>query len=229
MEKVIIDVFAGLGGEDAKDFRDMLLKMYFKFSQRKKWKVSYVDYNTLEIEGGNVYQILKGESGVHRLVRISPFDAKKLRHTSFALVEVYPYIPEPKLNNISIPEEDLKWEFARASGPGGQNVNRRETAVRVIHLPTSLAVSCRSERSQFSNREKALKLLKIKLYKLMEERKEEKLENLRVRVTPDWGHQIRSYIFHPYKMIKDHRTGKKYHIDPEKVLEEGRLDEIIEK
>jgi len=228
MDKIIIDIFPGAGGEDAKDFKDILLRMYVKFSQRKGWKVSFVDDNTLEIKGEDVYKTLKKESGVHRLVRISPFDAKKLRHTSFALVEVYPYIPEPELKNISIPEKDLKWEFARSSGPGGQNINRRETAVRVVHLPTGISASSCSQRNQAVNREKALQLLKLKLCKIMKEKREEKLENLRVRITPDWGHQIRSYIFHPYKMIKDHRTGKKYR-NLQDVIEEGKLDEIIEK
>jgi len=222
-----ISIFAGVGGEDAKDWVEMLLRMYQKYAQHNNWKHHFVNNNTIEIIGENVYGLLKNESGVHRLIRISPFDAKKLRHTSFALVEVLPELPEIEAKNLKIPEEDLKIELYRSSGPGGQNVNKRETAVRLIHLPTGLTATSQMERSQIQNREKALKLLKSKLFKLMTERQEKELSNLRTKITPDWGHQIRSYVLHPYQMVKDHRTGVKVN-NAEEVLE-GNLDKFIKK
>ncbi len=222
-----ISIYAGVGGEDAKDWVEMLLRMYQKYAQRNNWKFHLVSNNTLEIIGENVYGLLKNESGVHRLIRISPFDAKKLRHTSFALIEVLPELPELEAKNLNIPEEDLKIELCRSSGPGGQNVNKRETAVRLIHLPTGLAAASQIERSQAQNREKALKLLKAKIFKLMTERQEKELSNLRTKVTPDWGHQIRSYVLHPYQMVKDHRTGVKVS-NANEVLE-GNLDKFIQK
>ena len=228
---ISISVLAGAGGDDAKDWAKMLLRMYGRYADRKNWKKKFINENTLEISnpsppaggsGQNLYEILKGESGVHRLVRISPFDAKKLRHTSFALVEVLPELPEADASKIQIPEKDLKIEFSRSSGPGGQNVNKVETAVRVHHLPTGLTVSSQAERSQSANREHALRLLKAKLVKLMEEKHEKELSNLRVKVSPEWAHEIRSYVLHPYKQVKDHRTGKKIS-RVEEVLE-GNLD-----
>lgn len=222
-----ISIFAGVGGEDAKDWVEMLLRMYQKYAQHNNWKHHFVNNNTIEIIGENVYGLLKNESGVHRLIRISPFDAKKLRHTSFALVEVLPELPEIEAKNLKIPEEDLKIELYRSSGPGGQNVNKRETAVRLIHLPTGLTAASQMERAQTQNREKALKLLKSKLFKLMTERQEKELSNLRTKITPDWGHQIRSYVLHPYQMVKDHRTGVKVN-NAEEVLE-GNLDKFIKK
>jgi len=222
-----ISIYAGVGGEDAKDWVEMLLRMYQKLSQRRSWKFRFINNNTLEIIGGNVYGLLKNESGVHRLIRISPFDAKKLRHTSFALVEVLPELPELEAKNLKIPEEDLKIELCRSSGPGGQNVNKRETAVRLIHLPTGLTASSQVERSQAQNRERALKLIKAKLFQLMTERKEKELNNLRAKVSPDWGHQIRSYVLHPYQMTKDHRTGVKVN-NVNDVLD-GNLEAFIEK
>lgn len=217
-----ISVMAGAGGDDAKDWAQMLLRMYERYAQREAFGAKRLSDNTLEFKGAGVYGRLKGESGVHRLVRISPFDAKKLRHTSFALVEVLPELPAVEARHLEIPERDLKMEFLRSGGPGGQNVNKVETAVRVIHLPTGLVAAAQAERSQAANRERALNLLKAKLLKAMEERHAESLENLRVKVSPEWGHEIRSYVLHPYKQVKDHRTGKKI-ARVEEVLE-GNLD-----
>lgn len=222
-----ISVYAGAGGDDAKDWAKMLLRMYSRYADNKKWKWQLVNDNTLEIKGQNLYQILKNESGVHRLVRISPFDAKKLRHTSFALVEVLPELPEIEASSLQIPEKDLKVEFYRSGGPGGQNVNKVETAVRIIHRPTGITASSQMERSQAANREHALRLLKTKLLKIMEEKKEKELVNLKTKVSPEWGHEIRSYVLHPYKQVKDHRTGFKTS-KIEEVLG-GNLDILLEK
>jgi peptide chain release factor 2 len=219
-----ISVLAGAGGDDAKDWAKMLLKMYSRYADKKNWKWQFINDSTLEIRnssissGQNLYEILKNESGVHRLVRISPFDAKRLRHTSFALVEVLPELPEIEASHIQIPEKDLKIEFYRSGGPGGQNVNKVETAVRVVHLPTSITTSSQLERSQAANREHALRLLKTKLLKLMGDKKEKELANLRTKVSPEWGHEIRSYVLHPYKQVKNHRTGLKI----------SRVDEVLD-
>jgi len=221
-----IAIFAGVGGEDAKDWANILLNMYNKYAQNRGWKVTLVDERAIDIKGEYAYGVLKKEMGVHRLVRISPFDAKKLRHTSFALVEVIPELHDLELKNLIIPPEDLKVELSRSSGPGGQNVNKRETAVRVVHLPTGLAAASQAERGQGQNREKALSLLKAKLFKVMEEKKEKEVRNLRTQVKPEWGSQIRSYVLHPYKQVKDHRTGVTVH-QPDKVLD-GELDKFIE-
>lgn len=224
---VFISVYPGAGGDDAKDWAEMLLRMYKKYAEKKEWKTLLVSENTLEIKGENVYPILKNEAGVHRLVRISPFDAKKLRHTSFTLVEVLPEIEEVKESQIQIPEKDLKLEFFRSSGPGGQNVNKVETAVRAIHLPTGLSASSQAERSQARNRERAIKILKSKLVKLMEEKREEDLGKLRVKITPDWGHEIRSYILYPYKLLRDKKLNVKIS-QVEEVLD-GNLDLLFKK
>ncbi|MDD4930930.1 MAG: peptide chain release factor-like protein [Candidatus Colwellbacteria bacterium] len=202
----IISVFPGAGGQDASDWAMMLLDMYKGYAKNRGWKVSAIDDDTIEIKGEDAYNILLKESGVHRLVRISPYDAKKLRHTSFALVEVMPVLERIDAEKIDIPDRDIKVEFSRSSGPGGQNVNKVETAVRVIHIPTGLSASSQAERSQGQNRERALSVLKSKIVKLMEEKQETEIGNLKTKVSPEWGHQIRSYVLHPYKMVKDHRT-----------------------
>jgi len=232
----IVTIFSGAGGDDAEDFSRILVEMYQKYSDRKGFSFVLLHENqndhggyrniTFQISGQGVYGLLKNESGVHRLVRISPFSAKKLRHTSFSLVEVLPDFDRVK--EIEIPAEDLKIEFARSSGPGGQNVNKRETAVRVTHIPTGMTVHCESERSQAQNREKAIAILQAKIYKRLEEERLKKEQGMYVSKTTEieWGNQIRSYVFHPYKLIKDHRTELEDR-DIERVLA-GDLDSFIE-
>lgn len=232
----VMTILSGAGGDDAEDFSRILISMYFKYFDNKGWSYSVVHKNendhggyrniTIEIKGSGVYGTLKNESGVHRLVRISPFNAKKLRHTSFSLVEVIPKLE--KTGEVVIPESELRIETSKSSGPGGQNVNKRETAVRVVHLPTNLSVHASGERSQAQNKEKALEILKGKIYKLREEERKKKEQGLYISKTMEieWGNQIRSFVFHPYKMIKDHRTEVEIH-DIDKVLD-GGLDEFIE-
>lgn len=232
----IMTIFSGAGGDDAEDFSAILLHMYMKYFENKGWGFSVIHKNendhggfrniTLDITGSGVYGALKNESGVHRLVRISPFNAKKLRHTSFSLVEVIPKFE--KVEEIPIPDDDLRIEFARSSGPGGQNVNKRETAVRIVHIPTNLSVHVDSERSQAQNREQALKILKGKLFKFLEDERKSKEKGMYISKTTqiEWGNQIRSYVMHPYKMVKDHRTDvETANID--KVLE-GDIEDFIE-
>lgn len=232
----VMTIFSGAGGDDAEDFSNILLQMYLKYFNNKGWSVSVMHKNendhggyrniTLEINGKNVYGTLKNESGVHRLVRISPFNAKKLRHTSFSMVEVIPKFE--KVGEVSIPPEEIRLEYSKSSGPGGQNVNKRETAVRVVHIPTNLAVHVESERSQAQNKERALAMLEAKLYKQLEEERKAKEKGMYISKTTsiEWGNQIRSYVLHPYKMVKDHRTDVEVR-DVDKVLD-GELDEFIE-
>lgn len=239
----ILSIQAGAGGQDAQDWATMLLRMYQRYCQQKGFKVNLLHQSfgeaggpqgrigtksaTLEIKGKSAYGLLKKESGVHRLVRISPFSPKKLRHTSFALVEVLPELSKEAEQEVRINPAEIKVDTFRASGPGGQYVNRRESAVRITHLPTGIVVACQSERLQGLNREKAMKILAAKLYQLKQAGLEKELRKIRgARVSASWGNQIRSYVLHPYKMVKDLRTRVKTS-DVEGVLD-GNLDKFIE-
>lgn len=232
----VMTIFSGAGGDDAEDFSRILLEMYLKLFARKNWSYSVVHQNendhggfrniTLDIEGKNVYGTLKNESGVHRLVRVSPFNANAKRHTSFSMVEVIPKFEKPE--EVKIPPEEIRIDLARSSGPGGQNANKRETAVRLVHLPTNLSVHVETERSQLQNKEKAMRMLEAKLYKMREEERQAKENGMYISKTTqiEWGNQIRSYVLHPYKLVKDHRTNVESH-NVEKVLA-GELDEFLE-
>jgi len=232
--RALLSIHAGAGGVDAQDWAGMLLRMYQRFSQRQGWRFGIIDQSlgeqrgvksvACEITGENAYAILKSEAGVHRLVRISPFSAKNLRHTSFALVEI---LPEIINSAFQIDPKDLEIKTSRSSGPGGQNVNKLETAVRVTHLPSGISVSAQSERSQAQNKEKAMQLLTARLVQKMEEQKVSELGRLKVGKAGiiEWGNQIRSYVLYPYQMVKDHRTGVKSS-QPDKVLD-GELEKFI--
>jgi peptide chain release factor 2 len=238
----ILEILAGAGGKDSEDWATLLKRMYERYAERKGFKVEILSQNlgepgpegrigtksvTMEIKGKFAFGLLKNEHGVHRLVRISPFSAQGLRHTSFALVSVLPKIPNVEDLEIKIKPEDLKIEFFKASGPGGQYVNKRMTAVRIIHLPTKITVTCQSERSQAQNKKKALEILYGRLYQFLKENQEKELEKIKgKKVSPSWGNQIRSYVFHPYKLIKDLRTQVET-TEVEKVLD-GELDEFVE-
>lgn len=236
----IVTIRAGAGGEDAADWTRMLFLMYKKYCKKNGWKIKVIDVSgdyrehasgehpiknlTLEVNGKYVYGHLKFESGVHRLIRISPFSSKKLRHTSFALVDVLPKLEDRSLN---INVDDLKIDFFRSSGPGGQNVNKVETAVRITHIPTGISAISQVERSQAQNRENAMKVLEAKLLKKKKESKVDEINKLRNKSIPEWGSQIRSYVLNPYQIIKDHRTGYETS-NINSVLEDGYLDNFIE-
>jgi peptide chain release factor 2 len=236
----ILSVYSGAGGQDAQDWAAMLLRMFERYCERKRFKVEVMDESfgegvgsegregiksaTLSISGKYAYGLLKKETGVHRLVRISPFSAQKLRHTSFALIEVLPEIEE---GEVEIKPDDLRVDYYKASGPGGQYVNKRESAVRITHVPSNIVVTCQSERLQGKNKEQAMKMLLSKLYQYnLEKQEKEKSDIKGEKVSASWGNQIRSYVLHPYKMVKDLRTEVES-TQPDKVLD-GELDTFIE-
>ncbi|MDI6845812.1 MAG: peptide chain release factor 2 [Candidatus Saccharicenans sp.] len=230
----ILTIHPGAGGTESQDWAQMLFRMYLRFAERKGFKTEVIDFQpgeeaglksaTIRIEGDYAFGLLSQESGVHRLVRISPFDANKRRHTSFAAVFVYPEIDEDI--EIEINPEDLRIDTYRASGKGGQHVNRTDSAVRITHIPTGIVVQCQNERSQHQNKARAMKLLKARLYELEKKKKLEKIEKLEdMKSEIAWGNQIRSYVLHPYKMVKDLRTRVETG-DVDRVLD-GDLDDFI--
>ncbi len=234
----VLTISAGTGGTEACDWAEMLLRMYLRFAERKRFKAKILSISSaqeagiksaiVEISGPFAFGWLKKEAGIHRLVRISPFDADKARHTSFALVETIPEISEFKKKELEIPTKDLRIDVFRASGHGGQSVNTTDSAVRITHIPTNIVVSCQNERSQHQNKAEALKILKSKLTQLMLRQKAEKLSQIKVgHKGPGWGAQVRSYVLDPYKLVKDHKTGFKSK-NVESVLE-GDLEPFIEK
>ena len=236
----VLSIFAGAGGKDAEDWAAMLRRMYERWAERRGYRIRPLHEHfgelagpsgwglknvSLEIRGQDAYGSLKKENGVHRLVRISPFSAKQLRHTSFALVEVMPEFVAPE--EVAVRPEDIEIDFFRSSGPGGQNVNKRETAVRITHRPTKLQVAVQIERSQERNRELAMQLLAAKLYQ--QKLREQEQEAARVKgqtLSIEWGSQIRSYVLHPYQLVKDHRTG--YETSNVEAVLDGELDEFLE-
>lgn len=223
----ILTLHSGAGGTEAQDWVQMLFRMYTRWAERRGFRVETLDFLegeeagiksvTFLVEGLNAYGYAKAEKGVHRLVRISPFDASGRRHTSFASVEVMPEIADDI--EININPDDLRIDTYRSSGAGGQHVNKTDSAIRITHIPTGIVVSCQNERSQHKNRETALKMLKSKLLQLAEQEQKEKIEDLKgVQKDIAWGSQIRSYVFHPYSMVKDHRTG----------FEMGNIDAVMD-
>lgn len=230
----IVNIHPGAGGTEACDWAEMLLRMYLRWAEKKGFKTKVIDLLpageagikdvTVEIRGDYAYGYLKAERGVHRLVRISPFDANRRRHTSFASVDVLPEMEGPK--EIEIKDEDLRIDVFRSSGPGGQSVNTTDSAVRITHIPTGIVVTCQNERSQYKNKMWALKVLKARLYqRQLEEEKKKIEEKYGEKLEIAWGRQIRSYVFHPYTLVKDHRTNiEEYDV---RIVLDGEIDRFI--
>ena len=230
-----LSINAGAGGTEAQDWADMLLRMYLRYCERKGFKTEMTEYQpgddaglksaTLTVEGDYAYGYLKAESGIHRLVRLSPFDANSRRHTSFCSVFVFPELDDSV--EIEIEEKDIKVDTYRASGAGGQHVNKTDSAIRITHLPTGVVVACQNQRSQHNNRATAMKQLKARLYEMEMRKKEEEAASFsEEKKEIGWGSQIRSYVLHPYRMVKDHRTG--HEVGNTDAVLDGDLDGFIE-
>ncbi len=233
-ENAILTIHSGAGGQDAQDWGAMLLRMYSRYCQRQGFKASIMNESfgdgvyenrvgykevSVYIKGLTAYGYLKKEAGVHRLVRKSPFNAKHLRQTSFALVEVFPEFPKNDLKELELRPEDIKIDFYRASGPGGQYVNKRESAVRVTHIPTGIFATCQTERLQGKNKDRAMEVLKMKLFHLLQESRETELSAIKgERLSASWGNQIRNYVMDPYQLVKDTRTG----------IQTSQIDEVLD-